>query len=129
MRFSRFGDCVVKKEDDKHVVNYQYTKLAYEEQNKEKYMRVAAARSGLANQTPVFEKKDWVVPEEPVSAWSETMTFDEMLEDYTTNGDGKEDLLLRYMVVGGCNNGRAFEMRLPFVSRKDLLDVRPVECF
>merc|ERR1719235_2284336 len=34
MRFRRFGDCVVTKEDDKHVVNYQYTKLAYEAKNK-----------------------------------------------------------------------------------------------
>lgn len=164
MRFRRFGDCVVKKEDDKHVVNYQYTRLAYEakskmdgknvrgstlsiafgpkvqdhatrhlekkEENHQKYMRVVAARSGVGTQQmPVFEKKDWVVPEEPAYAWNETMSFDEMLEDYTANGDGKEDLLLRYLVVGGCSNGRAFEARLPFFSRKELLDVREVECF
>ena len=41
--------------------------------------------------TPCFRE----VPEEPAYAWNETMSFDEMLEDYTANGDGKEDLLLR----------------------------------
>ena len=30
-----------------------------------------------------------------MSAWSEAMTFEEQLEDYTTSGEGREDLLLR----------------------------------
>ena len=30
-----------------------------------------------------------------MSAWSEAMTFEEQLEDYTMSGEGREDLLLR----------------------------------
>lgn len=103
----------------------QYVK---QEQRERQFDRVVAARAAL-EAGPKRAKTEWAIPDEPTSLWSEKMSFQDMLEDYLTRGEGKDDLVLRYLVVGNCPDERELRYTVPQHLQRDLLFVDSVECF